>query len=44
MTSEQAVELARLILAVATASNADRVIHVTGHVDDKEVTVIRMLK
>jgi len=44
MTSEQAVELATYILAVARASNAKGYIYVTGRAKDNTVTVIRHIK
>jgi hypothetical protein len=44
MTTDQAVELASYILAVAGASNAKGLIYVTGRPKDKSVTVIRVIK
>jgi hypothetical protein len=44
MTTDQAVELASYILAVARASNAKGLIYVTGRPKDKSVTVIRVIK
>jgi hypothetical protein len=44
MTSEQAIELATYLLAVAGARNAQGIVYVTGRPEDNTVTVIRRIK